>query len=124
MLPVLIRRRQGLYEELRSGVHTNLSFGAGSPISDHGKPGAQGKYQRGVIGKEYVLFAESPDKLSILIPLPDKIHALRDEIFTTSSALGPLTPGSELEKMAAEGARISINNQSHTAGLPSLPASY
>jgi LCP family protein required for cell wall assembly len=117
MLPILIRRRQGLYEELASGIHTNLTLEQAVQLAIMASRVPKENIKRGVIGKEYVLFAESPDKLSILIPLPDKIHALRDEIFATSSALGPQTPGSEQEKMAAEGARIAITNQSHTAGL-------
>ena len=77
-----------------------------------------------MLGKGYVLFGESPDKLSVLIPLPDKIHALRDEIFTASGALGPLTPGSDQERMKAEGARLSIANQSHTPGLSERTGQY
>jgi hypothetical protein len=117
MLPILIQKREALYQELSTGVHTNLSLDQAVQLAVMASQVPSENIKRGVIGKGYVLFGESPDKLSILIPLTDKIHALRDEIFAASSALGPLTPGSEQERMAAEGARVAVINQSHTAGL-------
>ncbi len=117
MLPILIKRRESLYQELSTGVHTNLSLDQAVQLALMASQVPNEEIKRGVIGQGYVLFGESPDKLSILIPLPDKIHALRDEIFTASSALGPLTPGSDQERMVAEQARISVVNQSGTAGL-------
>jgi LCP family protein required for cell wall assembly len=124
MLPVLINKKDALYQELSSGVHTNMTLDqlirlavmAGQVPRDHIK--------QGILGKGYVLFGTSPDNLAILIPLPDKINALRDEIFATSSALGPQTPGSELERVLAEGAHVSIQNQSRTAGLAELTSTY
>jgi LCP family protein required for cell wall assembly len=117
MLPILIQKRESLYQELSSGVHTNLSLDQAVQLAVMATQVSNENIKRGVIGKGYVLFGESPDKLSILIPLPDKIHALRDEIFAASSALGPLTSGTDQQRMVAEGARVSITNQSHTAGL-------
>jgi hypothetical protein len=124
MLPVLIQKREALYQELSAGVHTNLSLDQAVQLAVMASQVPKENIKRGVIGKGYVLFGESPDKLSILIPLPDKIHALRDEIFTVSSALGPLTPGSDLERMIAEGARLSVTNQSHTTGLAERTSQY
>jgi len=117
MLPILIQKREALYQELSSGVHTNLSLDQAVQLAVMASQVPSESIKRGVIGKEYVLFGESPDKLSILIPLPDKIHALRDEIFAASSALGPLTAGSDQERMVAEGSRVAVVNQSNTAGL-------
>jgi len=65
--------------------------------------------QKGIIGTSEVLFGNSPDNLSILIPIPDKIHLLRDQIFATSG-LGPETPGDTQGRMQAEGAKISLYN--------------
>jgi hypothetical protein len=73
--------------------------------------------KRGVLGKGFVLFGTSPDNLAILIPLADKIHTLRDDIFASSGALGPQTPGNELERMLAEAAQVAVQNQSRTVGL-------
>lgn len=116
MLPLLIQNREALYQELSTGVHTNLTLDQAVQLAIIASQVPQENIKRGVIGKGYVLFGQSPDNLSILIPLVDKIHTLRDEIFASSSALSPLTPGSELERMLAEGARVSIENQSRTTG--------
>ena len=80
--------------------------------------------QRGVLGEKYIQFAQSPDGLSILIPIPDKIHELRDQIFVASSALAPGTPGSSAEQMRAEAPQISIYNGTADAALSSLTTSW
>ena len=117
MLPVLVDRRFDLYEDLASGVHTNLTLDQIVKQALIAGQVPDENIKRGVIGKGDVLFGTSPDNLAILIPLVDKINSLRDEIFTSSGALGPQTPGNELERMLAEAARVSVINQSSSAGL-------
>ena len=48
--------------------------------------------------------------LLFLLPLTDKIRQLRDEIFTSSSAISPATPGDAQERMQLENAAISVQN--------------
>jgi len=79
--------------------------------------------KKGVIGKEYVYFGQSPDNLSILIPIPDKIHALRDELFTTGS-LGTTNPWYGAGKMILEGAQVAVLNGSRSDGLETRTADY
>jgi LCP family protein required for cell wall assembly len=117
MLPVLVDRKFDLYEDLASGVHTNMSLDQLVKLALIASQVPDENIKRGVIGKGHVLFGTSPDQLAILIPLADKIHALRDEIFASSGALGPQTPGTGLEQMLAEAARVTVTNQSGTAGL-------
>jgi hypothetical protein len=73
--------------------------------------------ERGVIGEDHVIYGRSPDDLAILIPMPDKIRELRDQVFAGDSSLGPQTPGSAEEKMRAEAPRILISNGSSDASL-------
>ncbi|MCB2178677.1 LCP family protein [bacterium] len=61
-----------------------------------------------VIGTDQVQFGTSPDELSILIPLPDKIRELRDRIFQTGGAFSPAMEGDALTLMQIEQARITI----------------
>ncbi len=117
MLPVLVEKKDQLYQELASGVHTNMSLDQVVRLALIASQVTSENIKRGVLGKGYVLFGTSPDNLSILIPLADKVHALRDDIFATSGALSPQTPGSDLERTLAESARVNVQNQSHTAGL-------
>jgi hypothetical protein len=78
--------------------------------------------KQGVLNEKYVLFGSSPDGLSIVIPLPDKIHTLRDEIFATSGSLSPQTPGDNTSRMQAETASVAIYNGSGTGGLENQTA--
>lgn len=61
-----------------------------------------------VIGTDHIQFGTSPDDLSILIPLPDKIRELRDRIFQTGGAFSPAMEGEALTLMQIEQARITI----------------
>jgi LCP family protein required for cell wall assembly len=124
MLPILVQKANVLYEQLAAGVHTNLSLDQIVKLALLAGQVQEEDIQRGIIGKEYVLFGQSPDNLSILIPLPDKIHSLRDQIFTASGAMGPLTPGSIQEKMVSEAASVAVYNGSLAGDLAERTAEY
>jgi hypothetical protein len=62
--------------------------------------------------------------LSILIPVIDKIHVLRDDIFASSGALTPQSPGSAQERMVYENANVYIQNRSRSNGLAERTAEY
>ncbi len=115
LLPTLIARAPNLYQELATGIRTNLSLDQVLQLALLAQQTPSENIKQGILGKGYVLFGESPDKLSILIPLPDKIHELRDTIFASSGSLGPGTPGSSLEQAISEGSQIEIKNASGDA---------
>ncbi len=124
MLPTLIGNAPTLYAELSTGIQTNLELEDAIKLATLALQIPEENIRHGVINEEHVLFGFSPDNLSILIPLPDKIRTLRDEIFATAGPLSPLTPGSTLERMQAESARIMIQNISGTPGLGPRTADY
>jgi LCP family protein required for cell wall assembly len=124
MLPILLSKSNVLYDELSSGVHTNLTLDDATKLAVLASQVPKENIRQGVIGEKYVIFGRSPDNLSILIPIPDKIHVLRDEIFASSGALGPLTPGTDQEKVVAEGAKVSVMNGSRASDLASRTAQY
>lgn len=107
LLPVLIHKGPVLYQELASGIHTNMSFDDIYKLALLAVNVPDENILRGAIGKEEVIFGFSPDNLSILIPIPDKIHLLRDRIFTTYG-LSPETPGNSQQRMQAEGAKLAV----------------
>jgi LCP family protein required for cell wall assembly len=117
LLPGLIANAPQIYSELSAGITTNLSLEDAIQLAVLASQIEDTNIKRGVINEKYVIFGRSPDDLSILIPIPDKIRELRDEIFTGNSSLGPLTPGSPEERLAAEAARISIQNGTADGGL-------
>jgi len=124
MLPTLITKADVLYQQLAAGIHTNLSLDEAIKLALLASQVPEENITRGVIDESYVLFGRSPDGLSILIPLIDKIHVLRDEIFASSGVLSPMTPGNSLERMLAEQARVSIQNKSRAEGITMQTADY
>lgn len=124
MLPTTIAKAPTLYNELASGIRTNLTLDQVIQLALLAQNVPDENIQRGIIGTDSVLFAKSPDGLDILIPIPDKILLLRDQVFASSSGLGPETPGSPQEQMAAEGAKIALYNASYSQDTLSRTADY
>lgn len=124
MLSILISKADILYQQLASGIRTNLGVDQIVKLAVLASQVPDDQIKRGVINEKYILFGRSPDNLSVLIPIIDKIHVLRDDIFASSGALGPLTPGGELERMIAEGAKVSIQNGTNTIGLANTTGEY
>ncbi|KAA3645867.1 MAG: LytR family transcriptional regulator [Chloroflexi bacterium] len=110
MLPTFIANADEIYGELASGINTNLSLKDAIDLAGLAVQVPRESIQRGVIDQNYVTFGRSPDDLAILLPLPDKIRQLRDEIFTSSSAISPATPGDAQERMQLESAAVSVQN--------------
>lgn len=117
LLPGLVANAPAIYAELSSGIRTNLGLSDAIKLAVLAAQIQREQILHGVIGEQDVIYGNSPDDLAILIPIPDRIHALRDSIFASTGALSPLTPGSPAERMAAEAPVIGIQNGS---GNPSL----
>lgn len=124
MLPTLIAKAPELYSTLSSGIHTNLSLEQVIKLALMAKEVKEEDIQKSVIGKESVIFGSSPDNLSILIPAPDKIRLLRDQVFASSGSLSPMTPGSLQEQMQAEAASLAVLNGSTAGGLAQTTSDY
>ncbi len=124
MLPDIIKKAPVLYKELAAGIHTNLQLDEVIRLALAVKDVSMESITQGVLGKDTVVFGSSPDDLSILIPIPDKIHLLRDKIFSSASSMQPATPGDSLQRMQAEAARIGIYNGSKDGTLAARTGEY
>jgi polyisoprenyl-teichoic acid--peptidoglycan teichoic acid transferase len=124
LLPGLIANANEIYAQLSAGVQTNLSLQDAIRLAVLAAQIDREDIRRGVISEKHVIFGRSPDDLAILIPIPDKIRELRNEIFASDTALAPMTPGSAVERMAAEAARISVQNGTVDANLGLRAQSY
>ena len=124
MLPTLIKKAPTLFQKLSGGIHTNLRLQDAIQLAMLAKDVPAENIKQGVLGNGYTIFGRSPDNLSIVIPIPDKIHLLRDEIFATSGSLGPLTTGDSQQQMQAEAASLAVFNGSREAGLATRSADY
>lgn len=124
MLPRLITRAPALYNELASGINTNMTVDEVIKLALLAQEVKDDDIKKGVISEEYIIFGRSPDNLSILIPIPDKIRTLRDQIFALSSGLSPETQGDDRQRMQAEAASLAIINASQSPGLAGRTGEY
>jgi LCP family protein required for cell wall assembly len=124
LLPGLVANASQIYNELSDGIHTNLSLNDALRLAVLASQIEKEDIRQGVIGEKYITYGRSPDDLAILIPIPDKIRELRDEIFTSNTALGPLTGGTPEERFAIEGARISLQNGTQSGDIASATQTY
>jgi LCP family protein required for cell wall assembly len=120
-------RAPAIYNELSAGIHTNLS------LDDALKLGwlaleipRENIEQAAIAPPNAVMLAKSPDgSQDILIPVPDQIRLIRDQVFASSSMAGPgLTSGDARANMQAEGASIVIANGTYVGGLASDTQTY
>lgn len=121
-LPMLFGKAPQLYQELSSGVHTNLTLDQIVRLAGLAATINRENIKQGIIGPpKQVEFGTNPeDGQAILIPVPDQIRILRDEVFATGGPVGPQaidTSGDPAELMRAEAARVLVKNGTATAGL-------
>jgi LCP family protein required for cell wall assembly len=121
----LIRKSPILYQEISSGVRTNLSLSQAIQLGWLAPQIPEESIKRGVIGPNQVEFATSFDGQDILRPLPEEIRLLRDEIFTSSGPITPAATEADPQKlMQAEDAKVSVLNGTLTPGLAAQTANY
>jgi len=121
----VISKAPVLYQDLSSGIHTNLSLDQVIRLAWFAKQIPEDKIKYGIIGPDQVNFFKSPDGLDALKPLPDQIRLLRDEILTESGPPSPVTTDlTPAELMQAEGARVEVLNGSTTNGLAATTTDY
>lgn len=114
----LIKNAPALYTEIAAGVQTNMTLDELIKLAVMAQTVPEEHISRQTISPQEVIFAESPDGQSVLVPLPEKIRQLRDDVFLASTGtLGPLLPGTTRERMVSEGASIKLLNGSQTDGL-------
>jgi len=90
MIPTLIARAPTLYQELASGVRTDLSLDQMVSLGMLAIQIRKDTIRSGVIGPpNMVRFYTRPDGAKVVGPVPDQIRLLRDEIFTATSGFGP-----------------------------------
>ncbi len=117
-LSELISKAPDLYAEIAGGVRTNMTLDEVIKLAVLAQGVPDENIQRAAISAAEVSFATTPDGASVLIPKPEKIRLLRDEVFLVNTGTqGPLTPGDSRERMVLESAEIVLKNGSLLDGL-------
>jgi LCP family protein required for cell wall assembly len=124
MLPQLLANSDQIYQDISRGLKTNLDFGQALSLARRVLEIDRSSIQHFVIDTKYVNYSTSPNGLSILRPIPDKIRELRDQVFY-GATVSPETAAKTLQNnIQQENARVSIINGSNTSGLETITAEY
>jgi LCP family protein required for cell wall assembly len=90
MVPTLVTRAPALWEELKSGVRTNMTLEQMISFGWMAVQVPESDIRHGVIGPpKMVGFHTLPDGQQVIRPVPDQIRILRDQLFAETSAIGP-----------------------------------
>ncbi|MDX9991936.1 MAG: LCP family protein [Anaerolineales bacterium] len=123
--PALLARAPQIYQDLQSGINTNMSFDDAIRLAVLLQQINPDEIKRGVIDYTMVNLETTNDGQMIFKPFPDKIRELRDEIFTSEGAASPAASGSDLaDLMRQENARVLVRNGTYTQGLGTRSADY
>lgn len=138
MIPTLIAKAPTLYQQLKTGIKTNLIDPSSPPdqlvqqlqqvislalLAMEIDPQT---IQKGVIGPpDMVILTKLSTGAEVLKPVPDQIRRLRDEIFTTTSAIAPsITTDDPLSAAIEEGASIAVLNGAGIEGFAGRTGQY
>lgn len=125
MLQRLVSRAPAIYEEIASGVQTNLTIEQVIQLAWLAQQIPEEDIKHGSINNEHVTFGKSPDGDDVLKPRPEQIRILRDEIFTSEGPVSPAAAGADPQGlMQEENARVSILNGAQTPGLAARTSDF
>lgn len=119
ILPTLITKAPSLYKELSSRINTNLNVKQIFELAWDIQQIPEERIRRRVISHDQVVLSVSFEGMSILLPIPDEILFVRDEVFSTETenSVSVETVTSAADFIAAEAASISVRNGTLVAGL-------
>jgi len=126
--PTLLAKAPTLYQEMASGVHTNLSFDDALKLAMLAKDIPSDQIKTAVIDYKMLTLANVTGKdgqvMNIFVPIPDKIRELRDQLFAQGGTLLPLAKGDPTQLAIDEGASLEILNGTYTPGLAAKTGDY
>ena len=124
MLPKLVLRAPEIYEDLSTGIRTNMSLNQLIQLAWKAREIPGENINMVVIGPEHVTLGKSPDGLDILRPIPDRIRLLRDETLSSSGVLSPVGESDLPARVAEESPSVMILNASYQPDLGERTAAW
>lgn len=122
-LPSLVMNASAIYEDLSTGVRTNLSLSQIIQLAWKAMEIPPENIEMVVIGPQYVTI-EAADGLAILRPIPDRIRLLRDEVFGEGGLVGPAAEGDLASLVGQEAPTLTVLNGSYQTGLETTTADW
>lgn len=124
-LPELIAKAPVIYQDLSSGISTNLNLQQAIQLGVLGLQVDKTNIKKGIIDFTMVIPTKSPQGEQILKPIPDKIRILRDDLFANSGSGAPIAVASSNSTLVRdEAASIVIWDGSGQAGLGDRTSAY
>ena len=124
-LPELISKAPAIYQDLSSGISTNLNLQQAIQLGMLAIQLDTNNILKGIIDYTMVIPTKSPQGEQILKPIPDKIRILRDELFANSGSGAPVAVASSNSTLVRdEAASIVIWDGSGQAGLGDRTSVY
>lgn len=123
MLPQLIGRSPQLWQTLQNNVSTSLTDVEAIQLALLVQEVPRENIETAVIDYTGVIDKTTPDGRDVLVPLREKLRALRLQLFAPVSAPTPVV-ADLLEKMQAEGARVAVYNGTPVFGLAGRTQTY
>jgi len=125
ILPSVLAKAPTLYQELSSGLVTNITYQDALRMFSLAKDISPDNIQTKVIDYSQLQQGKSPDGLDIYTPIPDDIRNLTEQIFAQGGTMNPAAQGADLvDLMKQEGATVSVLNGTFTEGLAAKTADY
>jgi LCP family protein required for cell wall assembly len=138
MIPTLITKAPTLYRQFQAGIKSNLIDPSAPPdqlVNQLQQVISLGllameidptTIKKGVIGPpDMVLLSILPTGAEVLKPVPDQIRGLRDEIFTSTSAIMPsISTNDPMNAAVLESARLAVLNGAGVEGLAGRTAQF
>ncbi|MGW8224978.1 MAG: LCP family protein [Anaerolineales bacterium] len=125
MFATLISRAPAIYEQISSGIQTNLTLEQAVQLAWLVQQIPEEDIKRGAIGTDHVTFGKSPEGDDVLKPRPEQIRILRDEIFASEGLASPAMAGADpQELMQTESAKVSVLNGAGVPGLATRTSDY
>src|SRR5579859_2787515 len=117
LLPGLLLKAPGLYQKLAGDIQMDLSLTDALRLAQLGQQIPSGNITHVVIDYNDVTDATTPDGQEVLLPIRDKIRALRDSLFAPTGT-------DEATLRAAEGAKVAVLNGAGVTGLGQATADW
>ncbi len=125
----LAARAPAIYNELAAGIHTDLSLDDALKLAWLALDIPKGNIKQGAIAASAVMNAnmQAADGTAqaVLIPLPDQIRLIRDQVFASTTMASPgLSSGDARANMQSENASIVVSNGTYVEGLATRTQAY
>jgi len=124
MLPTLVYKAPAIYEDLSTGIRTNMSLNQLIQLAWKAREIPRENIEMVVIGPEHITLAKSPDGLDILRPIPDRIRLLRDEVLSSGGVLGPIGEADLSARVSEEAPSVMLLNASYQPDLGERTADW